>query len=135
MTEAELLASSDFLGFCGRWQEDRHCPFPLIDWCLDRDWPDGAEAAQWAVEKEERSDGWRNTGRLCVTPSLETSGEGKGQWYWLDGGGDLYSCIVPTVGESEKYFPTFAEAIAYYLTNFDRELAAKYPPKRELVHS
>ncbi len=132
MSEAELLASPDFLAWCRAWEEERWCPAQFADWCLDCDFQQGYEACVWAHEKEERWGGWREhrTSRVC--PSIESSGEGRGRWYWLENFGNLFASDVPTGGPSD-YFPTFPAAIAYYLTHFDRELAAKYPPKRQAV--
>lgn len=127
MTEAELLANSDFIGFCGAWEVNRHCPFPLIDWCLDRDWPEGAEAARWVVEKEEReqvsSDG--DFEHVCPAHSFSQL------TYWWDTVGTWnkqWSDDVP-LPASPNEFDSFPAAIAYYLCNFDPTLAARYPPR------
>lgn len=133
MTESELLANGTFIGLCGRWEADRWCPIPMIDFCLDHDWPEGADAARWAVEKEERI-GFGMPGEMIRTYPWQLN---NGEWSWWDGftnPGDADEVPMRTKNLSQRnVIPSFPAAIAYYLTHFDPILAAKYPPKREAV--
>lgn len=51
MTERELLETDEFEAFCHQWESDGVCPFPLIDWFLDRGQERLADAAKYSVEK------------------------------------------------------------------------------------
>lgn len=50
----ELVGNEEFLAFCNCWQEDGHCPFPLVDWLQDRGLMGAADAAKWCVNMHER---------------------------------------------------------------------------------
>lgn len=122
MTEEQLLADSEFIGFCNRWKEDRHCPLPFADWCLENVGELAFDACVWAHEKEQRKGdkGMSRTRPLTIGVLFcwADIGIGPKDAFWND---------VPLT--DFKDCSTFPAAIAYYLFHFDRELAAKYPPK------
>lgn len=133
MTESELLASPDFLAWCRVWEEELHCPLPMADWALENVGELAFEACVWAHEKEERYDPWddRLTGR--VYPRRQSGSKtGKFVWWSLTDVSQEQNDDVPIIYDyhpNTTFHSTFPAAIAYYLTHFDRELAAKYPPK------
>lgn len=130
-TAEQLMQSDEFLGFCGAWERDRWCPAPFADWCLENVGELAFQAAMWAVETPEREDfPDRRPARVC--PTIE-GGDNKerGQFYWMGiTTGTLANDYVPIRGAHSEHLLTFAAAVAYYLINFDVELAAKFPPKR-----
>lgn len=120
MTESELLASPDFIAWCRVWEKDRHCPLPFADWALENVGELAFEACVWAHEKEERK-GHR------VNPGLV--------YAWVSIRSHDWGCWNVPIAEvcNLRTDNSYPAAIAYYITHFDRELAAKYPPKRALA--
>lgn len=131
MTESELLASADFLKWCAHWEQDRHCPHAMADWALENVGELAFEACVWAHEKEKRG----NAGR-GEWGEFERTRPTKLTIWWSceepEYSRTNFPSNVPIVDELHQA-ESFPAAIAYYLTNFSRELAAKYPPKRELA--
>lgn len=137
-TEKKLLANDRFLEACATWERDRHCPCELPDFLLgDAGLDDDAaqlafEATTWAVEKEERPC-YQDGKHTCVGPHRVVD-----RWSWYPLGsyqvspsrlGATEADDVPILGHSCTMHVSFPVAIAYYLTHFTRDLAAKYPPK------
>ncbi len=131
MTEEELLVSKDFASWCKAWERDSWCPVPFADWCLEYVGETAFEAAMWAVEKEER--GVSNSGN--GGPFYRTRPTSYHAWFCLGDQSDLsnfpshvpLSPVIPT--GAGRQLDSFPAAIVYYLLNFDREIAAKFPPK------
>lgn len=138
-TEEQLLASDEFLGFCGTWERDRWCPAPFADWLLENVGDVAFQAAMWAVETEERSD-WCSRRLTRVFPSVETHASHiMGHFYWMVIGRVPLSIpsasdYVPLARDNVyNHYATFAAAIACYVLYFDVELAKRYPPKLTAV--
>lgn len=141
----ELLAEPEFVAFCEVWKNDadRHCPAPLIDWLLERGYELEADAARWAVGAKKRYCpviGKHPIGKHDYKSHATPIGhieidEGNDVWVvkkigpldavWFKFHVACYANHFPVT--SDRRLPSFNHAIAFYLTHFDRELAAKYP--------
>lgn len=130
-TEAELLASDTFLAFCRCWERDKWCPVGLCDWLLENGTPTMYAAAVWAWEKEERPS---QSGRIASRVMPCRSGY-TGRWFWTKFATFRTENVADRVPLKKRQGGTlpFLAAVAFYLVNFDPELAAKYPPKRGAV--
>lgn len=128
MTEEELLALPSFLKWCKHWEADQHCPHAMADWCLETVGELAFEACMWAYAKEER--GVSNNGN--DGPFYRTRPTSYYAWFRLGDRSDSsnFPSHVPMTGSwTGRQLYSFPTAIACYLLNFDREVAAKYPPK------
>lgn len=136
MTESELAAHPEFLAFCDIWQRDEWCPYPLIDWFMDRDEERMAEAARWAYEMPERSGYFEDKYKRVFPHTISIT------YSWLSYDLDEtagYSGPKHDMVPCNEFCPMnrlrFPQSIAWYFVHFDPELAAKYPPSMFESHA
>ena len=133
MTYEQLIENEMFIGFCEKWKADRWCPIPLVDWLIESDMPELAEAARWAVNTEVRKNAnvWNLNPNPRVYPYQSFLGSGFRFIPMLDFK-DKGSSEVP-MRNYPQYRKAFHKAIADYLFAFDPDIAAEYPPKKPIV--
>lgn len=116
-----------FRALVNEWVDERRCPLPLVDRCLDFDMPAAAECARWAATEPEREI-FGGGGQRCgpyPTPDSAAGKRYKPHWYWILVAEDAPVYTADDVpgqphlfGSDFTNLPTALDAILWLLDNF-----------------